>query len=142
MKLWDTAGLEKYRSLTKLYYKNSHIIILVYDITNQKSFDELEYWANEINKEIKNEHIIAIVGNKIDLFDLEEVDEDKAKDYAQNKSNGNFKLVSAKENPKAFINFLEELLNNFIKIGKKEIEKSKNVKVKLNRKKKKGEGCC
>ena len=50
LKLWDTAGQEKYRALTKLFYKNSKVVIFVYDITNRKSFNELEYWINEVKK--------------------------------------------------------------------------------------------
>ena len=47
--IWDTAGQEKYRALAKVFYKNAAVCILVYDITNKKSFDELKnYWVNEI----------------------------------------------------------------------------------------------
>ena len=47
--LWDTAGQEKYRSLAKVFYKNSHVCILVYDITRRDSFEELKnFWINEI----------------------------------------------------------------------------------------------
>ena len=47
--IWDTAGQEKYRALAKVFYKNSSVCILVYDITRRSSFDELKkYWVNEI----------------------------------------------------------------------------------------------
>jgi small GTP-binding protein len=47
--IWDTAGQESYRSLTKLFYNNAKAAILVYDITNRKSFEEIKnYWYNEI----------------------------------------------------------------------------------------------
>ena len=47
--IWDTAGQEKYRSITSVFYKNAKIIILVYDITNKKSFDEIQnYWYEQI----------------------------------------------------------------------------------------------
>ena len=47
--IWDTAGQEKYRALAKVFYKNAAVCILVYDIINKKSFDELKnYWINEI----------------------------------------------------------------------------------------------
>jgi len=46
--IWDTAGQEKYRSLTKLFYKDANAAILVYDITNKKTFNEIkEYWYNQ-----------------------------------------------------------------------------------------------
>ena len=47
--IWDTAGQEKYRALAKVFYKNSSVCILVYDITRRSSFEELKkYWVNEI----------------------------------------------------------------------------------------------
>ena len=141
MKIWDTAGQEKYRSLTKLFYKDSKIIIFVYDITRKKTFEELEFWTKEIEDSLKNVHVIGIIGNKIDLFENEEVDEFKARDYAKNKK-GFFKLVSAKENPKGFISFLEEMLHNYIKKRKGKINKDKVEKVKLKKNSSGKIGCC
>ncbi len=47
--VWDTAGQEKYRGLTKIFYKDAKIIILVYDVTNKKSFEEIKnYWYKQI----------------------------------------------------------------------------------------------
>ena len=83
---------------------------------------DLEFWTNEINNFMENDHVIGIVGNKIDLFDIEEIDEFKARDYAKNKG-AYFKLVSAKENPKVFSSFLEEMLIIYIKKKKGKIKK-------------------
>ena len=145
MKIWDTAGMEKYRSLNKLFYKKSKIIIFVYDITRKKSFDELEFWTKEIEENIKNDHVIGIIGNKIDLFEKEEVDEFQAREYTKNK-NGNFKLVSAKENPKAFISFLSDMLYHYVKIKENKKKQKNNLgktqKVNLNKKKAKNKGGC
>ena len=53
--IWDTAGQEKYRSLAKVFYKNAKFCILVYDITNRSSFEELKnYWVKEITNENPN----------------------------------------------------------------------------------------
>ena len=49
--IWDTVGQEKYRSLTKIFYKDSSVAILVYDITNKRSFEEIKnYWYNQIKE--------------------------------------------------------------------------------------------
>ena len=49
--IWDTAGQEKYRALTKIFYKDAAVAILVYDITRRKSFDEIKnYWYNQIKE--------------------------------------------------------------------------------------------
>ena len=147
VKLWDTAGMEKFRTLNKLFYKDSQIVIFVYDITRKESFEELNFWTNEIRKELGENLVLGMAGNKIDLVDSEQVDESMARDYAKN-INDNFKLVSAKENPRIFISFLEELLN--IYIGKNNNndritnKKGENIKINLNNNKniRKSNGCC
>ena len=66
--IWDTAGQEKYRGLTKLFYKDARIVILVYDMTRRKSFDEIKnYWYNQI-KENSSEEISKIFFYKKILF--------------------------------------------------------------------------
>ena len=113
VKLWDTIGQEKLRSMAKIFYKGAKIVIFVYDITTKKTFEELEYWVNEVKNSLGDEPICAIVGNKSDLIEEEEVDENTAREYAFNKEL-KFKIVSAKTNPKDFQLFLDELLNDFI----------------------------
>ena len=113
LKLWDTAGQEKYRSLTKLFYKDSKVVIFVYDITNKKSFNELNYWINEIKESLGNEPVLGMVGNKYDLKDLKEVDDNTAKKFAEEKGI-KFKLVSIKEDPKEFKLFLRTLVKDYI----------------------------
>ena len=107
--LWDTIGQEKYRSLTKIFYKNSKIVIFIYDITNKDSFKNLEYWIDSVNNELGSEkYIKAIVGNKSDLYLQEEVTDEEAKQFAKSKE-AKFKRCSAKEDPISFIKFLDEL---------------------------------
>ena len=78
--IWDTAGQEKFRSMGRHFYKNANMIIIVYDITNLKSFQEIEnYWYNDIKENGEKYKVIAIVGNKFDLYDQDEVEEIKDK---------------------------------------------------------------
>ncbi len=65
--IWDTCGQEKFRSLTKSYFRDAHGILLVYDVTDQKSFDDLDLWIKEIKEESPEKSSIVLVGNKIDL---------------------------------------------------------------------------
>ena len=109
--LWDTAGQEKLRAITKLFYKGSQIIIFVYDITEYKTFERLQSWVDEIENNLENKYICGIVGNKKDLFTEEKVSEEEARKYAKSKGM-KFKLVSAKDDPKGFTDFLEELLKD------------------------------
>ncbi|CAD8185886.1 unnamed protein product [Paramecium octaurelia] len=93
--IWDTAGQEKFKSLARLYYRDSNAALLVYDVTNYKSFQRVTDWINELN-ENSEPALKFIVGNKIDQVDKEEVSYDAAKQLAENY--GCFlRLVSAKE---------------------------------------------
>ena len=96
LQIWDTAGQERYRALSKLFYTNAIIAILVYDITSQITFDELkEYWINQIKESATDDIILAIVGNKADLIEKEEVDEVEARKFAKD-NNAVFFRTSAK----------------------------------------------
>ena len=81
--IWDTAGQEKYRALAKIFYKDAKVIMLVYDITNAKSFEELKsYWYEMIKQNADSDAIIAIVANKNDLYDSQQVKDEEAREFA------------------------------------------------------------
>ena len=83
IKLWDTAGQEKYRSLTKIFIKDAKIALLVYAIDDKNSFNDLEMWLN-IVKEINTDKIIlGIAANKADLYKKAEVTDQQGKKYAK-----------------------------------------------------------
>lgn len=65
--IWDTAGQEKYHSLAPMYYRNAAAALLVYDITNAKSFGMLKQWVGELKKLGPENIIIVVCGNKADL---------------------------------------------------------------------------
>ena len=96
--IWDTAGQEQYRSVAKNFYINAAIAILVYDIRRRDSFEAIkEYWYDQLKESGEDDMVIAIAGNKSDLFEEEEVPEDEAKQYAQSVG-GIFQLTSCKKN--------------------------------------------
>ena len=135
--LWDTAGQEKLKALTKLFFKGSHIVIFVYDITDKKSFLGLQKWVVEVENILENKYVCGILGNKQDLYSQEEVKEEEAKEFADSKGM-KLKLVSAKDNPKGFNDFLEELVRdgknrNIYEIKRKiSLQKQKKKKSKCN----------
>ena len=112
LNIWDTIGQEKFRSLTKIFIKDSKIVILVYDITRMESFKELNFWYKMIHDILGDDVVLGICGNKQDLFVKEQVKEEEGKRYAADK-NIPFKLTSAK-NPLSFNKFLEELVKLYI----------------------------
>ena len=83
--IWDTAGQEKYRAIAKIFYKNAKIIFLCYDITNYNSFIELKnYWyEQQIKIHADCNAILAIVANKNDLYQEQEVKDEEGISFAK-----------------------------------------------------------
>ena len=124
IELWDTAGQEKYRSMNNLFIKESKVVILVYDVTLEKSFSELEYWVKTTKEILNNEAVYGIAGNKADLIDDITVSDEEGKKFA--KDNGAlFCTTSAKEDSKGFQIFLDQLINQYVE---KNIDKLSNNK--------------
>ena len=93
--LIDTAGQERYKSITKIYYQKSNCIIFVYDITDIKSYEYLKTTYEEVKESTDiSKTLIYIVGNKSDKYDVQQVKKEEAEKYAKS-INGNFRLVSA-----------------------------------------------
>ena len=66
IQLWDTAGQDKFRAITRNYYKGASGIILIFDVTNLNSYENIKKWINEIKEEISENVSIVLIGNKID----------------------------------------------------------------------------
>jgi small GTP-binding protein len=80
LQLWDTAGQERFRSLTHSYYNNAHAVVIVYDITNKRSFENLPLWLDDVQRYCKKDAIKLLVGNKKDLNEQRQIDFDMAKE--------------------------------------------------------------
>ena len=121
-----------YRALSKNFYLNASIGILVYDISRRESFESIkDYWYEQLKTLGEEKMIFDIIGNKSDLFLKEEIPDSKAREYAQS-INAGFHLVSGKDgtNIKELYEdcakrYLE--INNLIESGKKEKPKEKIV---------------
>jgi small GTP-binding protein len=139
--LWDTAGQEAYKGVTKLFFKGSQIIILVYDIVNPESLESLKEWAKISEEIIEGDHIYGIVGNKNDLYLYAKVNEEEVKKFAESLKT-NYKLVSAKTDPQSFIDYLIELVKMYKKLGGNEEKKKSTVKLTDNSNNNKKSTCC
>jgi len=114
LKVWDTTGQERYNSITKLFVKGSHIVILVYSIDNLQSFEKINFWYNYIKEELQEgKYILGILGNKRDLYEFEVVSEEDGKKLAQ-KKNAVFGLVSAKIDVNGIINYFDTISEEYI----------------------------
>ena len=130
--IWDTAGQEKYRSMGKMFYKDAHIVLFVYDITNLDSFKELkEIWFKELKSSGEKLAVFAVVGNKSDLYESEKVSEEEAREWAK-EIDAVYGLVSAKTGDcinSLFENVVKKYLEpNFVAQVNKEIESRKKSK--------------
>ena len=146
LEIWDTAGQEKFRSLTKLFVKDSKIVIYVYDITSKESFEDLDFWIKTVSELLGQEPVYGICGNKSDLYQNEQVKEElgeqKAKDI-----NASFKIVSAKTTAPVIKQFVKDLVIEYLKKSGdiEDTNKKKGKKLKIqnqNNEQKNGKKCC
>ena len=112
IKLWDTAGQEKYKSLTKVFLKNTNIVILVYSIDNEKSFNDLDEWLQLIRMVNNEDIILGVAANKIDLALDNTISEEKGREYAK-RIGGIFYTTSALLENKGLDNLIDDLLRKY-----------------------------
>ncbi|KAK4528711.1 hypothetical protein GAYE_SCF63G6656 [Galdieria yellowstonensis] len=82
LQIWDTAGQERFRTITSSYYRGAHGIIIVYDVTDQESFNNVKTWLHEIDRYANESVNKLLVGNKNDLTTKKVVDTATAKEFA------------------------------------------------------------
>ncbi len=118
--VWDTCGQEKYRSITRQYFKDVHGIVLVYDVHNDNSFNGLSSWLDEIKNNCNKDVSIVLVGNKIDLDDRK-ISKEQGNDFAS--KNG---MMYVETSSKEGININSPFEKLAIEIIKKIKEKQDN----------------
>jgi small GTP-binding protein len=98
LQIWDTAGQEQFRSITKLFYKNSQAALIVYDVTKRESFDHVGDWLHEIEENRdQDDMLVYLVGNRVDIGeDHRQVTHEDALRCMKEKSLQNFYETSAK----------------------------------------------
>ena len=137
VQLWDTAGQDKYRTIAKNYYKGSHGILLLYDITKISSFENIREWIQDIRQEVSPKSIIFLIGNKIDLTDQRKISKEQGEELAEE-----FKIPFFEASAKSGENVDEVFKALYEKIievyGYLEREKGS----KLNKKQKNKGKCC
>ena len=82
IQIWDTAGQENFRSITRAYYKNSVCALVVYDITNRQSFENVKAWIEDCKSQSPSTILMVLVGNKIDLDSSRAVSTEEGEDFA------------------------------------------------------------
>ena len=116
IQIWDTAGQENFRSITRAYYKNSICACIVYDITNRKSFEDVKLWLEDCKSQSPRNILLVLIGNKIDLEDKREVSFEEGEKFAK-ENNMMFLETSAKNGDN-----IENIFYNSAAIIDKKIE--------------------
>jgi small GTP-binding protein len=111
--IWDLGGQDKYEGLRKLYLDGSQGALLVFDKTNQASFDNLNKWVNSF-RDLRGEKPMMLIGNKLDLKEFIAIDDPTAKSYADSNNMG-YISTSAKTGEQvetAFTSLIKEVIKN------------------------------
>ena len=135
----DTAGQERFDSISSNYLKNVNGVLLVYDITNFDSFKKIDYWNNQIKNYNKNKYSIVLIGNKIDLNNQRVVNFNDGKNLSK-RINCKFFETSARNN----IN-VDEVFETISLLTYKFCKENKllfNQSFSLNNQKEKKKSCC
>ena len=137
VQLWDTAGQDKYRTIAKNYFKGSHGILLLYDVTKQSSFQNIRDWIQDIREEVSQKAIIFLIGNKIDLVDKRKISKEKGIELAEE-----YKLPFFEASAKSGENVDEVFKALYKKISEVYGDLEKEMGTKLNKRKKNKRKCC
>ena len=130
LQIWDTAGQESFRSITRSYYRGAAGALLVYDITRRETFSQVDRWLTEARENASQNMVIMLIGNKLDLEHKRAVTKEEAMAFAR-KNKLIFLETSAKtaENvEKAFVQTATNIYNN-IKKGVYDLKKEVGIRV-------------
>ncbi|KOX68320.1 Ras-related protein RABF2a [Melipona quadrifasciata] len=81
--IWDTAGQERFRSMAPMYYRKANAAMLVFDLTQYSTFVAMKRWVEELQKNVEETMVLAVIGNKLDLMEERKVDAEEARVYAR-----------------------------------------------------------
>ena len=96
LQIWDTAGQESFRSITRIFYRGAHCVFLTYDITREETFSNVIDWLKEVKQHASSEIVIYLIGNRADLEDEREVTKERAIEFCKQYNIDMFFETSAK----------------------------------------------
>ena len=138
IQIWDTAGQDRFRAITRNYYKGANGILLVFDVTDEQSFEHIKSWIEKINEEAQEGIITYLVGNKIDNIEKRVISEEKAKRLGDE-----FKLTYFETSAKSSLGVNEvfsSLIKEIHKTYQEKVGEQRSNMISFSKKKKKK--CC
>jgi Ras-related protein Rab-11A len=125
LQIWDTAGQERYRAITAAYYRGAAGVLLVYDVTDRKSFARLEDWLEEIAENGEEDMVITLVGNKSDLKEKRAVSRKEAEALSEAHKMAYFE-TSARDGRNVDEAFHDLLTSMYAALAERDMEKQIN----------------
>ena len=86
LQIWDTAGQESFRSVTRIFYKGANVVFLCFDLTREDTFQNVQTWLTDVRAHAEADVLIYLLGSKVDLVEEREVDKEVAQEFCE--SNG------------------------------------------------------
>lgn len=141
---FDTAGQEKYQSITRSYYKGAGACLLVYDLTQRQTFEDLEKWRNQLMECVGHEIPIVVIGNKTDIFQQREVATEDGEQYAR--KHGFFFIETSCSNGNNVNEAIDIIIKQLVQQKQELIETQKgndgNVSIQKPQLEEEKNGCC
>ena len=147
MKIWDTAGQERFKCLTKKYFEDADACVVVFDLTNKTSFENVTHWLRQLKINTPKDTVIVLLGNKCDLNESKEVKDNEIEDFVKEKELPYMK-VSAKtgENVEKTFDYLAKGLYVKIIASNEKIDSfvigDNEKKIERDKKDNNETGCC
>ena len=137
LQIWDTAGQESFRSITRIFYRGAHCVFLTYDITREETFSNILEWLKEVKQHANTDILLYLIGNRSDLEDEREVSREKAIEFCKEYGIEKFFETSAKTGncvEEVFSIASRELYSHHLEqVKQEEIEKARKEAAMLNK---------
>ena len=142
LQIWDTAGQEKYQTITKTFYKGADAVVIVYDCCSRTSFEEAKkVWLEETRKNCDEKCLIMFIGNKIDQSLNREVTFDDLQDFCKKENILGYE-TSAKTGESVEKSFFELTKNIYENEKKNDVKKTERQNLDLKQNNQQNNGCC
>ncbi len=115
VQLWDIAGQERFGNMTRVYYRESHAVIIVFDLSKTKSFDAIRKWKNDVNSKLDPKLPCLLLGNKSDLIRMVTIEEINKLLQEPSYQHVKYYPISVKKSDKEYIdNIMIEFITNVL----------------------------